>query len=37
MLEAWKKPKNGMDISKAFAIMGFGTSRILDKKFGHVS
>ena len=32
MLEAWKKPKNGMDISKAFAIMGFGTSRILDKK-----
>ena len=26
-----------MDFSKAFAIMGFSTSRILDKKFGHVS
>ena len=37
MLTTWKKSKMEMDFSKAFAIMGFSTSRILDKKFGHVS
>ena len=37
MLTEFKRTKNVMDFSKAFAVMGFSTSRILDKKFGHVS